>query len=133
VRIRKEKGYKMKNTKALIILCLILFLTAIGCSDYMEFAEREYQAEREAMKEEGFLFFPGEDEMQEVDPYKDNPIINEGVKSNQENEQGYSPMKENEYPEITEQDLEKSTKESEIPEERRDSYWKRLQEFRQNN
>ena len=113
----------MKNTKTLIILCLILFLTAIGCSDYMEFAEREYQAEREAMKEEGFLFFPGEGEMQDVDPYKDNPIINEGVKSNQENE----------YPEITEQDLEKSTKESEIPEEKRDSYWKRLQEFRQNN
>ena len=113
----------MKNTKALIILCLILFLTAIGCSDYMEFAEREYQAEREAMKEEGFLLFPGEDEMQDVDPYKDNPIINEEVKSNQENE----------YPEITEHDLEKSTKESEIPEEKRDSYWKHLQEFRQNN
>ena len=118
----------MKNTKALMILCLILF--TIGCSDYMEFAEKEYQAERDAMKEEGFLFFPGEDEMQDVDPYKDNPIINEGIKSNQENEQGYSPMEEKEYPEIIKQDLEKSTKESEIPEERRDSYWKRLLEFR---
>ena len=41
----------MKNTKTLIILCLILFLTLIGCSDYMEFAEREYQAERDAGEE----------------------------------------------------------------------------------
>jgi hypothetical protein len=108
----------MKNTKTLIILCLILFLTAIGCSDYMEFAEREYQAEREyratedAMdenyEEESFLVFP-------------------------ENEQGYSPMEEKEYPEIIEQNQEKSTKESEIPEETRDSYWKRLEKFKQNN
>ena len=108
----------MKNTKTLIILYLILFLTAIGCSDYMEFAEREYQAEREyratedAMdenyEEESFLVFP-------------------------ENEQGYSPMEEKEYSETIERDLEKSTKESEIPEETRDSYWKRIEKFKQNN
>jgi major membrane immunogen (membrane-anchored lipoprotein) len=115
----------MKNTKTLIILCLILFLTAIGCSDYMEFAERESQAEREyratedAMeenyKEEGFLIYNGE-------------VFDK--KRNYENEQGYSPMEEKEYSEMIEQDLEKSTKESEIPEERRDSYWKRLRKFR---
>ena len=108
----------MKNTKILIILCLILLLTAIGCSDYMEFAEREYQAEREyratedAMdknyEEERFLVFP-------------------------ENEQGYSPMEEKEYPEIIKQNQEKSTKESEIPEETRDSYWKRIEKLKQNN
>ena len=108
----------MKNTKTLIILCLILFLTAIGCSDYMEFAEREYQAEREyratedAMDEnyekESFLVFP-------------------------ENEQVYSHMEEKESPEIIEQNKEKSTKESEIPEETRDSYWKRIEKFKQNN
>ena len=106
----------MKDTKALMILCLILF--TIGCSDYMEFAEREYQAEREfratedAMdenyEEESFLVFP-------------------------ENEQGYSPMEEKEYSETIERDLEKSTKESEIPEETRDSYWKRIEKFKQNN
>jgi hypothetical protein len=108
----------MKNTKTLIILCLIIFLTAIGCSDYMEFAEREYQAEREyratedAMdenyEEESFLVFP-------------------------ENEQGYSPMEEKEYSETIERDLEKSTKENENPEKTRDSYWKRLEKFKQNN
>ena len=108
----------MKNTKTLIILCLILFLTAIGCSDYMEFAERESQAEREyratedAMdenyEEESFLVFP-------------------------ENEQGYSPMEEKEYSETIERDLEKSTKESGITEETRDSYWKRIEKFKQNN
>ena len=106
----------MKNTKTLIILCLILFLTAIGCSDYMEFAERESQAEREyratedAMdenyEEESFLVFP-------------------------ENGQGYSPMEEKEDSETIERDLEKSTKESEIPEETRDSYWKRIEKFKQ--
>jgi hypothetical protein len=124
----------MKNTKLLIIPSLILFLSAIGCSDYMEFAEREYQAEREVQaekeyrvtedamlenyKEEGFLIYNGE-------------VFDK--KRNHENEQGYSPIEENEYSEIIEQDLEKSTKESEIPEETRDSYWKRLEKFKQNN
>ena len=127
----------MKNTKTLIILCLILFLTAIGCSDYMEFAEREYQAERAVMKEkyeeEGFLLFSEKDEEQGMEPYKDNQPVNEGAfdkKSSPENEQGYSSMKEKEYSEIIKQDLEKATKENEIPEERRDSYWKRLRKFR---
>ena len=130
----------MKNTKTLIILCLILLLTAIGCSDYMEFAEREYQAERDAREEyyeeEGSLMFPEKTGIQDIDSYEDNQLINGGAfdkKSNQENEQGYSPMEEKEYSEIIEQNLEKSTKESEISEEKRDSYWKRLQEFEQNN
>jgi hypothetical protein len=127
----------MKNAKILIILCLILFLTTIGCSDYMEFAEREYQAERdlreESYEEEDFLIFPEMEGKQNMKPYKDDSLINRGVfdkKGNYENEQGYSPMEEKEHSEIIERDLEKSTKERETPEERRDSYWKRLWEFR---
>ena len=108
----------MKNTKALIILCLILFLTAIGCSDYMEFAERESQAEREYRATEDAM-----DENYEEESFLVSP----------ENEQGYSPMEEKEYSETIERDLEKSTKESEIPEETRDSYWKRIEKLKQNN
>ena len=108
----------MKNTKTLIILCLILFLTAIGCSDYMEFAEREYQAEREYRATEEAM-----DENYEEERFLVIP----------ENEKGYSPMEEKEYPEIIEQNQEKSTKESEISEETRDSYWKRQKKFNQNN
>ena len=108
----------MKNTKTLIILCLILFLTAIGCSDYMEFAEREYQAEREYRATEDAMDENYEEESLLVFP---------------ENEQGYSPMEEKEDSETIERDLEKSTKESGIPEDTRDSYWKRIEKFKQNN
>ena len=118
----------MKDTKSLIILCLILFLTAIGCSDYMEFAEKEYQAERDA-SEEGSLVFPEKDGIQDIDTYENNQLFLEA--SRRVDEQ--VAKEEKEYSEIIEQNMEKSTKESEIPEERRDSYWKRLQEFRQNN
>jgi hypothetical protein len=121
----------MKNTKSLIILSLILFLTAIGCSDYMEFAERESQAEREVQAEKEYRVT--EDAMEEKYKEEGFLIYNGEVfdkKRNHENEQGYSPMEKKEYSEIIEQDLEKSTKESEIPEERRDSYWKRLRKFR---
>ena len=124
----------MKNTKTLIILCLILFLTTIGCSDYMEFAEKESQAEREFQAEKEYRVT--EDAM--VENYKEEGflIYNGEVfdkKRNHENEQGYSPLEEKEYPEIIEQNQEKSTKESEIHEERRDSYWKRVEKFKQNN
>jgi len=95
---------------------LILFLTAIGCSDYMEFAEREYQAEREYRATEDAM-----DENYEEESFSVFP----------ENEKGYSPMEEKEYSEKIERDLEKSTKESEIPEETRDSYWKRIEKFKQ--
>ena len=131
----------MKNTKTLIILCLILFLTAIGCSDYTEFVEREYRAERDAreeyyQEEESSLLFPEKSGIQDIDSYDDNQLINEGrfdKKSKHENEQSYPAMEEKEYSEIIERDLEKATKESEVFEETRDSYWKRLQEFNQNN
>ena len=120
----------MKNTKTLIILCLILFLTAIGCSDYMEFADKEYQAERDAREEyyeeEGSLVFPEKDGIQDIDTDENSQLINGEVFDKNSNQ-------ENEYSEIIEQNLEKSTKESEISEERRDSYWKRRQKFKQNN
>ena len=99
-------------------MCLILFLTAIGCSDYMEFAEREYQAEREYRAKEDAIV-----ENYEAESFLMFP----------ENEQGYSPMEEKEYSEMIEQNQEKPTKESEIPEETRDSYWKRIEKFKQNN
>ena len=60
----------MKNTKTLIILCLILFLTAIGCSDYMEFAEREYQAEREYRATEDTLEENYEDNFKNIGGFK---------------------------------------------------------------
>lgn len=130
----------MKNTKSLIVLCLILFSTAMGCSDYMELAEKEYQAEREAMKEnyknEGFLMFSDKDETRDMDPYKDNPVINEEVfdkKTSDENEQEPSTLGEKEGFDITKQDQEEPAKESEKSQERRKSYWDRIREREQNN
>ena len=119
----------MKNTKTVIVFCAVVFLTAIGCSDYMEFAEREHQAEREIMKEEGLLFVPWEKEIQEVEPYKDNPTIKEDIldkRSNHENEQDHSPMGEKEGSEIIkQQNPETFTKKSEIFEGERDSFWEK--------
>ena len=45
----------MKNTKTLIILCLILFLTAIGCSDYINWLgeDLEHMEEIQDEKEGG--------------------------------------------------------------------------------
>jgi len=127
----------VKNSKILVIVCLFSF---IGCSDYMEFAEREYQAERDVMiekyEEEGFEVFSGKDEMEDADSYKDNPTIIEEAsdqKSSDEKEQGYSPMEAKEDVEVTKQDLEESTRKSEKPEERRKSYWDRMREMEQNN
>ena len=66
----------MKNTKSLIILCLILFLTAIGCSDYYNWLaeDLEYMEENQYEKEGGdeneietIKFVGGEEEYIETD------------------------------------------------------------------
>ncbi len=136
----------MKNIKKLTISCLILFLTAIGCSDYIEFAEKENQAEREYLlrqydgyeddeKESGFLIYYDGEQKQNLETYKDNPLIDSGNLNESgflENEQGYSPVKEKEPSEIVRPNLKKSTKEDEISEKRRKTYWDRIREQEQN-
>jgi len=124
----------MNDTKTFIILCLILFFTAIGCSDYMELAEKEYQAEMEMMNEsneqeveEGdFLIYEKNKGIEDIETYKETPQSNKSVydkKDNLLNEQDYSSIKK--------KDLTESTKEREASEEKRDSYWKRKQKMEQ--
>jgi len=122
----------MKNTKILIILCVNLFLTAIGCSDYMESAEKEARVKREyrlkqfdmeeSDKEDGFFIHVEDDGRQDInDNQRNRGDLDK--KSKYEDEQ-FDKVK---------QDLEKPIKESEKPKEERKSYWKRIWENQQNN
>ena len=83
----------MKNTTTLIILCL--FLTAIGCSDFYDWAyveEDQYMEDNLAEKEdEGELEIYYENEgKQDIDTYKDSELEKRDVDGNKtyyENEQ----------------------------------------------
>jgi len=59
----------MKNTKTLIILCLILFLTAIGCSDFYNWLAEDLEYTEEIQDEK-----EGEDETKIFYEEKENAV-----------------------------------------------------------